>query len=274
MDWNLVTDNGRRTLIVVDAGAVHVLPHTHPFLPALVEHFDSGHPVDEPWVRERLAPVAHIGANLQRLSPHVTFDQHHLFYDGQQLDTHLSRHIVRLIQAGDGYRPFVAFLENIAANPSRQSRHHLFTWLHARDFTITDGGMILGYKGVQDAPKNLSVNAGAETVWVDDVPHVGHIPNPVGAVVQMDRGLVNPDRDHGCSRGLHVGTWEYASGFGAKTLLVEVNPADVVAVPRDREFAKMRVWRYRVLGIGTARCETPTWSQRGGDDTDGWDAAA
>lgn len=274
MDWNIVTTSGRTTLIVVDGTDVQVLPDTHPFLPDLITHLTGGGPVDEAWVRSRLRPAEHIGARLQRLSEHVTYDAHQLYYKGERLDNHLSRHIVRLINSGGGYGPFVAFLENIALNPSPKSRMHLFTWLRGRDFSITGNGMILGYKGVQATPDNLSVMAGVETVWVDQTPHRGHIPNPVGAVVRMDRALVNPDRDRGCSRGLHVGTWEYASGFGSRTLCVEVNPRHVVSVPRDWEFAKMRVEEYRVLGVGTARCADPYYAADGQDEAwaeGGWD---
>jgi hypothetical protein len=39
----------------------------------------------------------------------------------------------------------------------------------------------------------------------------------------------------------------YANGTDARTLVVEVNPADVVAVPYDYNFAKMRVCEYKVL---------------------------
>lgn len=138
-------------------------------------------------------------------------------------------------------------LENLALNPSRLSRLHLFTWLSGRDFTITPEGFLLAYKGVQADATSSSVNTGTATV--NGVTRHGHIPNPVGAVVEMPRQQVNQDRDEGCSTGLHVGTFEYAAGFGQRLLLVSVNPRDVVSVPRDCEFQKMRTCRYTVLSV-------------------------
>jgi len=50
---------------------------------------------------------------------------------------------------------------------------------------------------------------------------------------------------------LHVCADEYLQGYAnhseARTLVVEVNPAHVVAVPYDYNFAKMRVCEYTVL---------------------------
>ena len=95
---------------------------------------------------------------------------------------------------------------------------------------------------------------------VNGTTHIGHIPNPPGAVVEMPRTQVNGDRHNGCSTGLHVGTWDYASTFGPKTLIVSVNPRDVVSVPKDCGYQKLRTCRYtrqhrharqRVLGCRT-----------------------
>jgi hypothetical protein len=153
-----------------------------------------------------------------------------------------------MIREGDeDYARWVKFLELLAENPSSASREHLFTWLAGRDFAITPEGHLLGYKGVRDDPQNTSVHPGTTTV--NGVEHTGHIPNPVGAVIEMPRAKVSGDREVGCSTGLHVGTYAYAKGWGQRLLLVAVNPADVVSVPRDAEFQKMRVSRYKVLAV-------------------------
>jgi len=79
----------------------------------------------------------------------------------------------------------------------------------------------------------------------------GTIDNSVGKVIQMDRAKVNDDPQHTCSAGLHVCANEYLDGYAnaasTKTLVVEVNPAHVVAVPYDYNFAKMRVCEYKVV---------------------------
>lgn len=72
----------------------------------------------------------------------------------------------------------------------------------------------------------------------------------------MSRNQVNEDATQTCSHGLHVANWDYAhnvysAGSDAVMLEVEVNPADVVAVPVDYNQAKMRVCKYKVLGVVT-----------------------
>jgi hypothetical protein len=67
----------------------------------------------------------------------------------------------------------------------------------------------------------------------------------------MDRSKVDDDPQHTCSSGLHVCADEYLKGYATgennRTLVVEVNPANVVAVPYDYNFSKMRVCEYKVL---------------------------
>jgi hypothetical protein len=54
-------------------------------------------------------------------------------------------------------------------------------------------------------------------------------------------------RLNGCSVGLHVGTYDYASNFTLNVLEVHVNPRDVVSVPTDSNWAKVRCCRYVVI---------------------------
>jgi hypothetical protein len=122
--------------------------------------------------------------------------------------------------------------------------------------------MIVGYKGVkkQQAPTDpdlgytnevneyLSIFTG--NAIVDGERVSGHVPNKIGSLVEMPRNEVTFDPAVGCSYGLHVGTWDYANNFGRGGVLeVHVNPRDVVSVPTDSSWAKMRVCRYRVVGV-------------------------
>lgn len=75
---------------------------------------------------------------------------------------------------------------------------------------------------------------------------VGRVPYPVGATIWMPREMVDDDRNSACSVGIHVGTLSYASTFSDETLVVLVDPADVVAVPADHHAQKMRVCRLYV----------------------------
>ena len=72
--------------------------------------------------------------------------------------------------------------------------------------------------------------------------------NNVGDVVSMPREEVQDDPQTGCSTGLHVGTYEYASQFADGVLVrVAVAPEDVVSIPLDCEWQKLRACKYVVL---------------------------
>lgn len=153
---------------------------------------------------------------------------------------------IRLTNSNTDLAPLGAFLRRLERNPSQASRSQLFGWLKAGGFTVTTDGYIVGYKSVR--VDGRSAHAGREPVTVayqdGTVETVnGHVPYPVGATVSMDRDLVDDDRDSACSVGLHVGTYGYAETFSDDMLVVLVDPADVVSVPTDAHWQKMRVCR-------------------------------
>jgi hypothetical protein len=258
MQYKLVDTHHSRTLVVVLDGELTTIPSAHANYDRIVRYLDAGGD-DTEVVRSLLDVRGYLTRGFTALSERVAFDGHQITFDGDPIDTTLSRHLLRLLREGGNVRPVVHFLEKLAANPSRKSKKHLWTWLQDRDFTLTEDGDFIAYKAVQDTPDNLSITAGRNTVRVNDTIHTGHIPNPIGAIVSIPRSTVDPNRDNGCSTGLHVGTWAYAEHFAAgtgKVLTVKVNPRDVVAVPRDYEYAKMRVCRYLVLATAPVQHDT------------------
>ena len=76
------------------------------------------------------------------------------------------------------------------------------------------------------------------------------ILNEVGATIEVARRCVDDNKDHHCSFGLHVGSFDYADGWAGedgRLLLVEFDPADAVSVPTDCDFQKLRVSKYKVI---------------------------
>jgi hypothetical protein len=257
MYYRYTEDNGRESLVIHGEDISTSVPGSHPRFAELASYLRSHDEHDPQHVRRLLDTGGTIAAQVGPLSERVSWDGTSLRFDGDVINTGLSRHIVRMLRDGDhNYRRWVAFLEHLAANPSRQSRMHLYTWLDHRDFAITPDGCLLGYKGVRADQDNSSVHAG--TAIVNGITHHGHIPNPVGATVEMPRSRVDAARDTGCSAGLHVGTHDYASAFGQRLLLVSVSPRDVVAVPRDSGFQKIRCCRYTVLTVHNLRAPVTT----------------
>lgn len=156
---------------------------------------------------------------------------------------------IRLTNSDSDLAPLGEFLRRLERNPSAASRSQLFGWLKAGGFTLTTQGYIVGYKSVRS--DGLSAHAGREPVTVQSQEGsvqtvVGRVPYPVGATIWMPREMVDDDRNSACSVGIHVGTLSYASTFSDETLVVLVDPADVVAVPADHHAQKMRVCRLYV----------------------------
>jgi hypothetical protein len=64
----------------------------------------------------------------------------------------------------------------------------------------------------------------------------------------MPRSKVDDDPESTCSTGLHVCSFEYLRSFGGqRTMLCQVDPADVVSVPIDYQNTKVRVCRLTVV---------------------------
>jgi hypothetical protein len=201
-------------------------------------------------------------SRLTTLSDRVTFDGHHIRFDGDVQEGPLADHLMRCLENGtQDYAPVVRFWEKCATNPDKNSREQMFTWLRSHAFTITEDGDILGYKGVAGSNGDwLSMHSG--NAFVDGVEINGYIPNKVGTVVTMPRSKVTNDPNTHCHYGLHVGDWSYASDFARGAVLeVHVNPRDVVSIPNDHSCKKMRTCRYKVVKVRTHQSTNPIETQ-------------
>lgn len=73
----------------------------------------------------------------------------------------------------------------------------------------------------------------------------------IGEPVTLNRNLCDPNPDVTCSNGLHVAgkSWLQSNYFGDTGLRVLVNPADVVAVPPEDSYGKMRTCAYYPIAV-------------------------
>ena len=145
--------------------------------------------------------------------------------------------------------PLVNYITRLMENPSSNSVEELYTFLGYKSLPITPDGKILGYKGVQD---DFYSNTGnADTLVVQGQTNERHqIFNGVGETIEVARRSVDDNKDNHCSYGLHIGSYDYASGWSGssgKLLLVEFDPQDAVSVPDDSSFQKLRVCKYKVV---------------------------
>src|ERR1044072_506082 len=200
-----------------------------------------------------------VAKRFEQLSDRIKVANGTIYFDGDPVNSVLTKQILRFVDEGvEDWRPLVEFYERMAINPNQESVEQLYRWLNAHDFTINEDGMILGYKGVQTNSEGNyeSVNTGEAVV--DGQEYNGHIPNYIGAVVEMPRSKVTFDPNQGCSFGLHVGTWNYARGWARNgvVLKVLVDPRDVVSVPNDSYGQKLRTCKYKVLDVLTDEMST------------------
>jgi len=159
-------------------------------------------------------------------------------YNGKEIDPVLQGYILEVMKQKLPFKPLLRFVENCYKNPSKTARERLFLWLQKREFPITEDGCFLGYKGVTNDYKD-----GYSQTY----------DNSIGANPKMERNECDDDWGKECSEGFHVGTWEYASTFSQRTVLVKVNPKDVVSVPLETLSWKLRCCEYIVVEDATER---------------------
>lgn len=220
-------------------------------------------------------------------------------FEGVAIHSHLLDAFKRYAAEGRDVGNLVKFLDRLAENPSERSREQLFTWSQARDLTIDEDGFLIGYKAVAQRPHYPNEVEGDHGIWFSDYDYQSisqgwaivdgvdtrdflgnsnhQVPNKVGSIVEIPRDQVSDDPRSGCAFGLHVGSWNYASTFhhGSVVMEVKIDPADVVSIPADSGYAKMRVCKYEILAIhddkkgdDLTEYEPPaTWSTEEFDDT-------
>lgn len=262
------TEDGGNITVFVKGSVPQVAHSSHPNFEKIVQGAIAG----DDTILELFDTAQAAVSRFERLTERVTTANGRLYLDGEEIDNSLSAQVVRFLGEGvEDWKPLVNFFENVQANPNEHSREQLYTWLNEREFTITPEGLIVGYKGVRSTDEEGQFKSifGGQAI-VDGEVFTGNIPNYKGAVVEMPRGEVEWDPAVGCHRGLHVGTYNYAESFSQGALLeVHVNPRDVVSVPTDCGWAKMRVCRYLVVDtIDKPYDYALTYD--GGSDYSGW----
>jgi hypothetical protein len=161
----------------------------------------------------------------------ISADGSTLFYKGEEMNNVVVDRILKFMTAGLPVDPLIAFLERLLANPSKRSIDELYKFLEHESLPITERGTFLAYKGVNDNYTDC---------------HTGTFDNSPGQTHEMARNMVDDDARRSCSNGFHVGSLQYATGFGSRTVIVEVDPADVVSVPYE-DANKLRTSKYTVI---------------------------
>jgi hypothetical protein len=168
-----------------------------------------------------------------------------VLFNGAELPADINNRITEMAIKGEDPGAIMKFWERLQKNPSMRSVQQLWNFLNNIGIPITEDGCFLAYKAVRSDLMDV---------------HSGTIKNDIGSVIEMPRNQISDDPDHACHAGLHVGALEYTGNFhsGGVMLICKVDPADVVCVPNDHSYQKMRVCRYEVLGIHGGESHLPS----------------
>ena len=185
-----------------------------------------------------------------------------LYVFGDPVHSTLANRVLSFLEHGLDCVHLFKFILKLNLNPSKRAVDELYTFLEHRALPITDNGNFLAYKAVR-------------ADYTDK--HTGKFVNTVDAVLEMPRNKVDDDKNVGCSYGFHAGTVEYAKDFlggQGHLMIVEINPADVVSIPTDCQFQKLRTCKYKVVGEYEIDLTDPVYASRfqtdDDDDVDIW----
>lgn len=168
---------------------------------------------------------------------HVRIEGGSVFYRDIEITGTITDRIVDAFNKGEDFQPLLKFFENLMLNPSRKAVYRLFDFLAANDIKLTEDGHFIAWKKVRGDYKDI---------------YTGTFDNSPGKLVKVERFEVEEDDEKTCAKGLHVCSKTYLGHYSGSSkdivLAVKVNPAMVVAIPKDYNNAKMRVCEYLVLG--------------------------
>lgn len=136
------------------------------------------------------------------------------------------------------YRNFWTLM---SLNPSEECRKNLYWFLQLHGLKLAKCGFFVAYRNV-DTTKEKGV-------YTDHHSHSTRIE--IGEMVTIPREKCDCNSNNECSRGLHCASvkWLKKNYFGDVGLACLVNPADVVAVPHNSEYGKLRTCAYLPMDI-------------------------
>lgn len=264
VQFHLVGTGDVSSIIVVVDGEMYNADNSNPSYDEIVRAAIDG----DPRVVDLIDASTSAAAKFVGLTDRVSVSDGRVYVDQTEVDDAFADQIVRFLSEDvEDWKPLVAFLEKVYSNVDADVRENLSRWLKAEAFTLLPNGNILGYRGLNTNMTSRHAGPGI----VNGERKNGHLDNSVGNVVEMDRDMVTANPAVGCAPGLHVGTYNYAQGWGPVVVSVEVNPVHVVSVPYECESQKMRVSRYKVVEIVERKTDDAVTSFSGYDYDDDYD---
>lgn len=221
--------------VFVDGKSHTITKENHPLFDSIVDAINNG---DDDYVKKHINVKKSIETSDAFSTGRVSLtDDGNVLFNGSIISSSLTNKIMHCFKNNLPYKPLVKFLDNLMDNPSYQSVEELILFLDTNDLPITEDGHFLAYKSVTKD-------------FLDR--HTKTIDNSVGAVVSMQRNMVDDNRNNTCSSGLHFCSLNYLNGGfgrGDNVVILKINPRDVVSIPSDYNNSKGRCCLYEVIGI-------------------------
>lgn len=222
---------------------------THPNWDAVMEFYKKGN-------YDKMIPLLNVAKCIEfKSGGKFVIKDGKVFYGGQECAGYLFERILFFLRNFPKQYPrLVTFAENLYKNEDEKVRADLYKFLEHGGNTITDDGCFLAYKGVDSkfwskTSGNIKIVKGKTKPDPHDASK-SFIFNGVGEKVVVDRKDVCNNPALGCERGIHAGSHAYATGFkgsDGRMMIVKINPKDVVSVPQDQSFQKLRACAYEVI---------------------------
>lgn len=129
----------------------------------------------------------------------------------------------------------------VSLNPSEECRKNLYWFLQLHGLKLAKCGFFVAYRNVDTTEE--------KGVYTDHHSHSTRIE--IGEMVTIPREKCDCNSNNECSSGLHCASvkWLKKNYFGDVGLACLVNPADVVAVPHNSEYGKLRTCAYLPMDI-------------------------
>jgi hypothetical protein len=162
----------------------------------------------------------------------------------EQLPPSLNKTLVAMYEQDESsITPLILFWEKVRLNPSYRVNRCLFDFIEANNVVLNEKGNLILYK--------IVARTNDPEVFLD--LYTRKVEQRFNVEIRMPRNAVDDNIDNLCSYGYHAACWQYLPHYGSALsgkdaiLLVEVDPVDIVAIPRDYNNSKIRTCAYTPL---------------------------
>jgi hypothetical protein len=221
-------------------GSSFTISKTHPFYVEILEELALKSAPDETYLLSLLNVKEKIKA---QVFGRVKIVDQAVFYDDKPVGNALTKRIIDMLSQGYDIAPWGLFMDNVMLNPVVTAREELYRFLESASMPITPDGHFLAFKKVKE---DLTSFYDANTQHI------------LGKEMFIPMNEVDTDYRNQCSSGLHFCSESYLSiyhGGQGVTIVVKINPKDVVAIPDDYSNAKGRAWCYTPIAVIGAETE-------------------